>query len=183
MHPNFGRSVADRFKDKIQELKAEHRKAIGMELWDQIPLLKGQLSQMQDKIAKAMDMLATIKMQIKDFEKKENIIQKKERELEALEKEFEEDIDRRMREVDNRWKEREADVARISKAGDQIVKINLMDEKMLSFSKSKLMAFPNTKLANTFSGAHDVNRVEGRVFLDNDPEAFKLLLKYLNYGD
>ena len=103
-------------------------------------------------------MLTEVKTQIKEFEKSETIIKKKEKELEALEKEFTEDIDRRVREVEDMWKKREADVARVSKAGDQIVKFNLMGSKDLEFSKSKLMAFPNTKLANTFSGAYDVNR-------------------------
>jgi len=156
-------------------------------LWDHIPFLKDQLTKAKDEITKAMDMLVKVENQKKEFENSEENLKKKEKELEALEKEFLVEIEQRLREAEdreNQWKKREADVARVTKAGDQIVKVNLMDKEMLGFSKSKLTSFPNTRLANTFSGAHSVNRdEEGRVFLDNDPEAFKLLLKYLNYED
>ena len=64
-------------------------------------------------------------------------------------------------------------MARVSRSDGQIVKINLRDKEFVSFSKAKLMAFENTRLANTFSGAHDVKKdKDNRVYLDNNPEGF-----------
>ena len=68
---------------------------------------------------------------------------------------------------------REREMAFVSQAGDKIIEINLRGEKILSFTKKKLLAFKDTKLADTFSEVYPVNRdTQNRVYLDNNPEAF-----------
>ena len=40
----------------------------------------------------------------------------------------------------------------------------------------------NSSLEAMFSGRHDVKKVNGKIFVDRDPEVFKLLIQYLRNG-
>ena len=134
-----------------------------------------------------MDMLADIEGQKQGFIDSEQELKDKEKELEQLEAKFMKEIDftlKEARDQEAHWLKREADVARVSQAGQQTIDINIRDKEIVKFSKSKLMHFENSLLAHTFSGAHQVNRDEnGKIFLDNNPEAFTLLLDFLNYEE
>ena len=41
---------------------------------------------------------------------------------------------------------------------------------------------PNSSLEAMFSGRHEVKKVKDKIFVDRDPEIFKLLIQYLRNG-
>ena len=48
--------------------------------------------------------------------------------------------------------------------------------------RSLLCQVPGSALAAMFSGRHELKKVNGKIFLDRDPEVFKLVVSYLrNY--
>ena len=48
--------------------------------------------------------------------------------------------------------------------------------------KSLLCSVPNSTLEALFSGRHHIDKVEGKYFLDRDPQIFRYVINYLGNG-
>lgn len=62
---------------------------------------------------------------------------------------------------------------------DQIVKLNIGGAETFTVNKELLLSVKDSKLAQTFENLESLNKIEGRVFLDRDPEAFGSMIFYL----
>ena len=49
--------------------------------------------------------------------------------------------------------------------------------------KSLLASVHGSSLAAMFSGRHSLNKIEGRIFIDRDPDVFRLLISYLRNNE
>ena len=52
----------------------------------------------------------------------------------------------------------------------------------LDISKSLLTSIPGSMLEANFSGRHEVQKVDDKIFVDRDPEMFRHLIRYLENG-
>lgn len=52
---------------------------------------------------------------------------------------------------------------------------------MKQVSKSLLTSVPGSLLEKTFSGKHQLKKLDDHVFLDRDPRIFEMVLNYLRY--
>ena len=74
---------------------------------------------------------------------------------------------------------RESKVLQVSSLKDNLVKLNIggVDKKIVN--RDILLKIPNSLLAETFSGLHDLKELDGGVYLDRDPDSFELMLNVL----
>ena len=49
--------------------------------------------------------------------------------------------------------------------------------------KSMLCCIEGSSLQAMFSGRHSLNRVDGKIFVDRDPDVFRLLISYLRNNE
>ena len=71
----------------------------------------------------------------------------------------------------------------INKINDDILELSVCGTtKGFSVRKSLLCSVPESALEAMFSGRHPLKKLNGKVYLDRDPNIFKLLLNYLRNG-
>ena len=64
-----------------------------------------------------------------------------------------------------------------------IVQLNVGGNKKIDVRKSTLTFVQGSALEAAFSGRHSLQIVNGRVFIDRDPEAFKMVIEFIrNHG-
>ena len=77
-------------------------------------------------------------------------------------------------------KERISQIQQIS----EIVKLNVGGHKDIDVRKSTLTQVKGSALEAMFSGRHQLQTVDGRVFIDRDPGTFKMVIEFIrNQGN
>lgn len=62
---------------------------------------------------------------------------------------------------------------------ETILHLNIGGEKMMSVSKDLLTAIDGSLLKLYFEDSDNLKKIDGKIFIDRDPEAFSLLILYL----
>ena len=97
---------------------------------------------------------------INQISKSHESLQKKEQEIEVAKAKclkYIEQLTREAEDKEQKWKKREADVARVSQPSDVQVSIKARGTKF-EIKKSVLMTQMDSLLAQTFSGAHELDK-------------------------
>ena len=117
----------------------------------------------------------TVKELKHDFERWFDELKQK---YQKVEDDFE-DMKRQIRDWEKE-KERISQIQQIS----EIVKLNVGGHKDIDVRKSTLTQVKGSALEAMFSGRHQLQTVDGRVFIDRDPGTFKMVIEFIrNQGN
>ena len=70
-------------------------------------------------------------------------------------------------------------VERLNSTNDEILDLNIGGLIGIQVNKSILCQVPDTPLEAMFSGRFNYKKVDGKIFIDRDPDMFKPLINYL----
>lgn len=76
------------------------------------------------------------------------------------------------------WEDEKAQIQQNCKFDSEVITIN-SGGKMIQTETAVLQSVPNSLLAKTFSGMHELKKVDNDVFLDRDGKTFETLVNYL----
>jgi len=81
------------------------------------------------------------------------------------------------------WEAEKKQIQKISRPEDEIIDLDVggMTEGF-RVRKSLLTSVPGSALEAMFSGRHELKKMNGRVFVDRDPDVFKMVISYLRNG-
>lgn len=72
----------------------------------------------------------------------------------------------------------------INSIRDEIVQLNVSGvTEGFTVRKSLLCSVQGSSLQAMFSGRHSLNKIDGRIFIDRDPDVFRLLISYLRNNE
>ena len=75
------------------------------------------------------------------------------------------------------------EIAKLLECEDEdIIDLNIGGTEILSTTKKTLTKYKNSALGIMFSGNHNLQKHNGRIFIDRDGKTFKLLIQYLRNG-
>ena len=60
-----------------------------------------------------------------------------------------------------------------------IVQLNVGGHKDIDVRKSTLTLVKGSGLEAAFSGRHSLQSIDGRIFIDRDPQAFKMVIEFI----
>ena len=76
------------------------------------------------------------------------------------------------------WEKEKERIAQIQQISD-IVELNVGGHKDIDVRKSTLTRVQGSALEAMFSGRHEVQTINGRVFIDRDPHPFKMMIEFI----
>ena len=88
-----------------------------------------------------------------------------------------EDFEKMKKEVEE-WQNEKNKISEIQPL-EQIIKLNVGGNKDIEVRWSTLIAVKGSVLEAMFSGRHELQKVDDRIFIDRDPEIFKLVIEFI----
>jgi len=70
----------------------------------------------------------------------------------------------------------------MNSSNEEVLDLDIGGTTGVKVSKSLLCQVPNSALEAMFSGRHSLKKIDGKIFVDRDPETFKMLITYLRNG-
>ena len=70
-------------------------------------------------------------------------------------------------------------IEKINSTNNDILDLNVGGAVGIQVSKNILCQVPETPLESMFSGRFNYKKIEGKIFVDRDPDIFKLIINYM----
>lgn len=108
-------------------------------------------------------------------------------ELDAEKKAFTEEVSQTRKQIQKEkeaWNKEKEQVQSINSISDEIVQLNVSGvTNGFTVRKSLLCSKHGSSLQAMFSGRHSLNKIDGKIFMDRDPDVFRLLISYLRNNE
>ena len=78
-----------------------------------------------------------------------------------------------------RWEQEKVRIAQINHIQDEIVELDISGIFQMKVRRSLLASVPGSTLDAMFSGRHQLKKEDGKVFIDRNPDVFRMMIDFL----